>query len=186
MDDIKELLKDHVKRHSEYQIDNFIVGNQGDAWAQYKQALREIEGRYEQVISLKERIELDDIKAKPFRRFYFTRRGAVKARIEKRVRARARLALDDNLKQTQRELDRFVKLAKALKEKIGEVDEIRRHELEIKSWFAKARKMAAVDLLTGGLNKSTVDLIFALPRDDRRRVMVEIANRPDPLKMLDL
>ena len=44
---IKNLLKDYEGCHSDFQIDNFIIGSQGDAWAQYKQCLREINGRVE-------------------------------------------------------------------------------------------------------------------------------------------
>ena len=49
--EIKKLLNDHQELHSEFQIENFIIGNQGDKWAQYKQSLREIKARYEKLES---------------------------------------------------------------------------------------------------------------------------------------
>ena len=48
---IEKILVDHQELHSDFQIDNFIIGSQGDAWAQYKQCLREIKARVENIES---------------------------------------------------------------------------------------------------------------------------------------
>ena len=46
--EIKILLNDEELNHSNFQIENFIVGSQVGKWAQYKQCLREISSRFEQ------------------------------------------------------------------------------------------------------------------------------------------
>ena len=180
--DIEILLKDFETKHSEYQIDNFIIGNQGGIWSQYKQALREIHSRYNSLISQKEELELFDLK-KPWR-WPFGRR----AEIKKARRKRSRLAMADGISETARELNRFVKLAMALKKALGDLGNGKREILEADSWRQKALRMAGIDILVNHrIGQSTMELILALPEKDRTGVLLILSpdSKPDPFKLID-
>ena len=85
------------------------------------------------------------------------------------------VALIENIKETQRELDRFVVIAKRLKDKLGEISLERRNELELESWREKARRMAAVEIMTMGRpSKSTMDFILSLPQADMSAILIEL------------
>ena len=180
---IAVLLSDLEKYHSNFQIDNFIVGNQCCAWSQYKQALREIHGRYETLISQKEDLELNDLKT--VWRWRFGRR----AQIKQNRRKRNRQALVDSIAETERELNRFVEIAVKLKKEIGGLGNGKREVLEANSWRQKALKMAGIDLLVNGrIGQPTMELILALPEKDRRGVLGILSPeaRPDPMKLIGL
>jgi hypothetical protein len=175
---IKYLLGDYRSAHSEFQINNFIIGGEVDDWARYRQALREIDARYKSLISKKDDLELFDLKKKWFR-------FGKKARIEKRIRQRMRDALLNGIQETERELKIFVEIALKYKEKFGDIDHIKRQILEADSWRQKAIKMAAVDLIVGGrLSQPTVGLILSLPQKDRENVLTKI--KTDPHKLIGL
>jgi len=182
-DKIKDLLKDYESRHSEYQIDNFIVAAQGDNWSMYKQALREIASRYESLLSQKEDLELYDLQIKfywPFGR---------QAEIKKKRRIRHRAALVESVRETERELGRFVVIATQLKEVLGIVNSEKRKKFEAGSWCQKAIRMSALDLLVNrGISHATMDFILKLSIKDRRKVinMISPAANPDPLKLLGM
>ena len=125
---IKNLLKDYQPKHSQFQIDNFIIGNQGCNWSKYKQALREIDGRYNSLIGQKEDLELFDLKR--VWRWPFGRKAQIRAIRRKRDRQ----TLADNIAETERELRRFVEIAVKLKERIGKLDYEKRKVLESDSW----------------------------------------------------
>src|SRR5512139_1594951 len=52
---VEKLLADYRPEHSEFQIENFIVGC-GHPWGQYKQALRELSARHSAVLESSEQI----------------------------------------------------------------------------------------------------------------------------------
>ena len=183
-DKIELLLQDHVPGPSAFQVENFIVNASGsDCWSQYKQALREIQGRYETLINQKEGLELLDLK--PGWRWPFGRR----AQIKENRRKRKRQSLIDNIAETERELNRFVELAVKLKEQIGDLENGKREMLEANSWRQKALKMAGVDLLVNGrIGQPTMELILSLPEKDRSGVLTILSPqaKPDPMKLVGL
>jgi hypothetical protein len=182
-DTIQTLLKGYQPSHTQFQIDNFIIGNQGCDWSQYKQVLREIDGRYKTLIDAKEGLKLFDLKI--IWRWPF---GRV-ARLYKYGRKRNREAMVESIAETERELKRFVELAIKLKEKFGEIDEQKRAVLEADSWRQKALRMAGIDLLVNGrIGQPTMELILALPKNDRVGVLQMLApdSKPDPMKLIDI
>ncbi len=182
---IDELLKDYQGRHSTFQIDNFIIGKQGDRWSRYKQALREISNRYQSLMDLKEDLELFDM-ARCWRwRSLFGKR----ARIWKKRRIRSRAAMVENISETERELKRFVWLATKLKRDIGNLDKEKRAVLEADSWRQKSLRMAGIDLLVNGrIGQPTMELILALPVREQTEVLGVLAPdaKPDPFNLIGL
>ena len=181
--EIKGLLKDHRARHSEFQIDNFIIGSEPCAWARYRQSLREIDSRWGLLVSSREELELFDLSRD--RGWPFGRRA--KIRLSRRKRSRA--ALVKNIAETERELERFVEIAIQLKDEIGPVENGKRELLEADSWRQKAVRMSALDLLVNrGISHTTMDFILKLPIKDRQMVINVISPdaNPDPLRLLGM
>jgi len=172
---IENLLKDHQGHHSNFQIENFIVGCSGDAWAQYKQALREIESRYEIILDARTKLishkkSMQKIKRslngdKRKIKSYGLRVGAYRKELE-------------NAQDVKRELKKFVELAVRLKSEIGEVDSKKRQALETKSWKNKGVRMAAVDVLaTGAISHQTYDFIFSLPKESQLELFKALSTK---------
>ena len=178
---IEKLLDDYQQYHSEFQIDNFIIGKEGCNWSKYKQALREIDSRYKSLISQKEELELFELQKS--RCWPFGSRFKIMAARRKR----ARLAMIDQISETERELNKFVKIAVKLKEEIGDIGNGKRELLEADSWKQKALKMAGIDLLINGrIGQPTMELILALPEGDRFEVLGRLSpdSDPDPMKLI--
>ena len=174
-DVIKGLLKDHQPAHSEYQIDHFIIGKSGDAWAQYKQCLREISARWDSLQTLREDLELLDAESG----FEFWRlKKPSAARIAAARKDRRRAALLQSVATTERELEQFVDRAQQLKAAIGDVDDVRRGQLERASWYATARKTAAVEMFCAGtVSKPTMEFILSLTPNERFLILQELKKR---------
>jgi len=180
---VDTLLSDYQSRHSDFQIDNFIIGKQGDNWSMYKQCLREIHMRSTSLVTLKEDLELMDIE-----RWKWKFSISKKSKIRKKRRARVRNELVKSINETERELKRFVSLAKKLKRKIGELSYEKRAVLEADSWLQKARRMAGMDMLInrGQISQTTLEMIVALPPRERKSILYEIANGPDPNRLIGM
>jgi len=177
---IKDLLEDFEPAHSEFQLNQFIIGGEVDAWSKYKQALREIDSRWVSLARQKDELELFDLKKSGFG---FGR----KARIKNRIRNRARKMMVRGIFETERELDILLELAVGLKEKLGTIDSEKRAVLETGSWKRKALKMAGVDLITTGrLGQATFNLVLALPKEDRLSVLSQLKQGSDPFKLIEL
>lgn len=179
---IKSLLKDHQKSHSEFQIRNFIIGGEADDWARYKQALREIDGRFKTLENKRDELILFDLKKS---RFGFGKKN----RINRRIRSRIRDGMIDSLKETERELEILVNMAVELKKKIGDIDPVKRKALDSCSWKTKALRMAGIDFITQGrLSQPTVGLILSLPGADRQEVLDQLKpdNRKNPLDLIGI
>jgi len=184
LNNIDELLKNDLEnRHSNFQISNFIIGKQGDPWAQYKQCLIEIKGRLDNLEKLKEDAEILKIKMEE-KRFYFpTKNNVIKKRLRKRRADRQLQNILSDIIGTEREMEAFINLAKKLKEEIGELTEEKRYQLETKSWAAKGLKMAAIDILASGrISNQTYDFLFALPKES----MVDIIRKLSSKKPMEL
>ena len=158
MPKINELLKDYRELHSEFQIDNFIIGSQGDAWAQYKQCLREIKSRRDTLSGDYAKLKAIEHMAK--KRFFITSKSMAKTKI---VREQIKPLLYA-IAERERELKRFMEIATELKKNIGELTEEKRARLEADSWINKGRRLAAIDILCmGRISPQTADFILSLP-----------------------
>jgi len=177
---IENLLKDKQGHHSEFQIENFIVGGEGDSWAQYKQSLREIESRYETILSEREALIIEKKRIENFKKDA----NGNRAWYNEKIRAYHKRL--ENAKDVKRELYKFVDLALKLKEEIGEIYFEKRHQLESESWTAKGIKLAAIDFLTSGrLSAQTAEFILSLPKKSQVEVFTKISSNK-PFKLLGL
>jgi Mg/Co/Ni transporter MgtE len=179
-DRVEKLLSDFRPEHSEFQMENFIIGG-GHPWGQYKQALRELSARHNAMVESGEQIrKLKDEIARA-RRHWFNGRSVIE--IEK---------LLDNAKRERkskaREYLTFYRIARDLKRTLGEISPQRRRELEAEMWLDKARRMAALDLMTnGGIQRQTAEFLTSLPREQRREIFRELMpeNRQKLLMILE-
>jgi hypothetical protein len=178
---VERLLADYRPEHSEFQIENFIIGAQGNEWARYRQALRELASRHDGFIESGKRIaELGEQIERERRRWF----GRGKAKQLERERG----GLKKQRKSKAREYCSFYRIARDLKRRLGEISAERRRELEAEMWIDKARRMAAIDLLSiGGLQRSTVEFITSFPRELRRQIFLDLRpeNRQKLLSILD-
>jgi hypothetical protein len=174
---IDKLLADHQELHSNFQIENFIIGSQGDQWAQYKQCLREIKVRrdtlkddYGKIAALSH--------ARKKNNFALTKKQKAKrAAIVRQVNA-----LMGTISERERELKRFVVMATGLKKQIGEITDEKREQLEAQSWAAKGRKLAAIDLMAyGRIQTQTLEFIFSLPAPGTKKLLSEFCIKAPPM-----
>ena len=171
--DVEKLLADFHPEHSEFQMEHFIVGTNAHPWERYKQALRELSARHGGMLQSGEGIRtLEAEIARRGRWYRFGKRRGIAA-MEKKL-----AALKEERKSKAREYVTFYRIARALKKKIGQVTPDRRRELEAEMWLDKARRMAALDLISiGGLQRQTAEFIASLPREMRRSVLADL--RPE-------
>ena len=195
--EIKILLNDEELNHSNFQIENFIVGSQVGKWAQYKQCLREISSRFEKLQNIRDDAQLNRIEATNvglWKRLIFflwrlRKNNRLKMEIGRRRMARKSERFAKEIYHLERELACFVAIAKRLKADIGDLGNGKRELIEADSWRQKALKMAGIDLLVnGGIGQSTMELILCLPEQDRQGVLKMLAPnaKPDPFKLIDL
>ncbi len=185
---INKLLNDFQSYHSSFQIENFIIGSQGSEWFQYKQCLREVRSRTESIESAKDELALSKIGRKSVaRKIKLVFIGQIRKQMFLKNEKRRAAELVENIRETKRELNRFVELAWELKKKIGELDEIKRQRLEADSWIEKARQMAAIEIMTmGGLSKTTMEFILSLPKESRRGILIELKSiKPETILQIE-
>ena len=181
---LKKLFEDHQLYHSEFQQDYFItVRGGGTEYGMYKQALRELHKRYrglKELYSEKEliQVDIDELAERKVKDKYEKRRNEIK-------HAQKIMAMEDmdkNIEDTEREFKRFYQQAISLKEKIGDLTDIKRNALDKDMWIYKAKEMAAIDFVTSGrITKGTYELISAMPKEMRKDVLVQITNHNELL-----
>jgi hypothetical protein len=180
--EVEKLLMDFQKYHSEFQIDNFIVGAEVDDWARYKQCLREINSRSLQIKSLDQKVELARLELKALKRtrfFCFSKLQKLKHkfRVENGIRA-----IKENRNEAQeldRELKRFLELAIELKKQFENLTPEKRSDLEARSWFSKARRLVLIDSICNGgtPTERTVDFILSLPIEMQNEILIEYQSK---------
>ena len=88
-----------------------------------------------------------------------------------------------NLAEREREFARFYAQAAALRDRIGPINDGRRAELEAEYWAYHARKRAALDLRASGrLDRSTLEMLWALPGPMGASVCPDIGGGPETLE----
>lgn len=182
---VNMLLRDYRPEHSEFQIENFIIGAQGDEWARYRQSLRELSARHMGMVESGKELVRINIKLKRLRGSWLYRivgRKKIISLEEKRRELKLMRA------PKLREYFALYRIAVQLKRQIGEIGNERRRQLEADMWIDKARRMAAIDLLSiGGLQRSTVEFISSFPRELKRVLLSDLRpeNRQKLLSILD-
>lgn len=180
---IENLLKDRENRHSDFQIETFIIKAKVDTWAQYKQCLREISARYESITKKENMEKAISAGIKKDMRFKLWRFLRSKLFAWNGSMLGIRLP-DGNIDDLKAELDCLVKIAKKLKADLGEITPEKRYKLESESWKAKGLKMAAVDILaTGRISNQTYDFILSLPRRSQIEIFEKLSSSP-PMRLL--
>jgi hypothetical protein len=173
--EIKKMMVDHRELHSEFQIDHFIVGSQGDRWAQYKQCLREISGRLENIRIKKAEGKLLKLDISRWHFCWPSRYYRARAKAMRQEKIKRLAAINDIISEYERELSRFLILARELKECFGSITKEVRDRLELDSWTAKGRRMAAIDrILTGGISHQTFEFILSLPLKSQNSILDKI------------
>lgn len=163
--------------HSEFQIDNFIVGRGNfTPYARYKQAQREADkrerGADELLLAIDDLIlDIEALQA----RWCFTRTGSRRRDNElKRKRlalAGARRAFEVN----EFELQRFRELAETARKELGELSPERAAELDAEMWESKLRAMVATDLIVHGrLSGPTLELLVSVPPEMRQPIIEDM------------
>lgn len=180
---IKRLLEDYQELHSDFQIEYFIIGSQGNAWAQYKQCLREIKGRLQSIAGDKAQAKILEIELKQKKFFWPSRLNREKNKLDKKSKELRISLIYDTIKERERELDKFVEIASRLKAKIGSTNTEIRRELEAEMWIDKGRKMIIMDRLMGGLRPQTIEYVLSLP--NAGQFIVDLLNQDfDHIKLL--
>jgi hypothetical protein len=175
---ILELLADHQRFHSTFQIDYFITAESGGTvYGMYKQALRELDKRYRGLFGagglLHDREDLTDELAELGGRWWTRISRRRHARVQRQLRRKeaASVELDQVIHDSAREFLRFYQQATALKEQIGELTHERRDELDRDMWRHRLKKMAALDIaVTGVPSSNTLEAITATPLDWRTAI----------------
>lgn len=182
-----EMLRDHRKYHSSVQIESFILEahSRGTWWGLYTQALREISGRVRNIrrslIELRKKaLEIDDVGTQPDRELCELDMQGIR----------------DGVLDTYRELQLFIMHAQYARMQVekargippgGEIDEDLRHELEMEAWCAEVRRRATLESVVGGRpGRATMELVFALPKDERDAALAELKSGEFHFSKLDL
>jgi len=173
---LNNLLADHEPGHSDFQIDNFILGSPecGTTYGKYRQVLRELEGRRAGLIGLyldreEAQINIDELEAAADE--MGQRRRAI-------ALMRARISLDNlqrGIVHTEGEFRRFYAHAVALKKILGTLTPERKRTLDLEMWQHKARCSAAMDWnIYGRLSTDTLRLAMMMPPDMRPEFLSEL------------
>jgi len=182
--DIDTLLNDHQMYHSDLQMDGFITaGNGGTEYGMYKHALRELYKRTRGLRELyiaKERtlIDIEEKEAKKTEGFASRRKRLdlleLNGRLEETIR---------NIRDTEREYQRFYSQAYSLKQRLGELTTERRKQLDCEMWVYNLKSKMALQLLCGGrISPDTIELVHALPLTQKREALA-VLNDPETLKI---
>jgi hypothetical protein len=178
---LKELLNDHQLFHSEFQQDYFITGLSGKTlWGMYKQSLREL---YKRTRGLREsycdreklEVEIEqqyEIANK--KKDYYKAKFAA---IEYKRKTMQLEELNRVIKDTEREFKRFYQQALSLKEKLGELTEDKKKELEEETQIFKIKEMICIDLRTRGmLSNVSYERINAVPYKIKKKILDDISS----------
>ena len=76
---------------------------------------------------------------------------------------------------TKREFINFYRQVVYLKEKIGDLTDEKREQLDMEMWLFKIKEMACIDFVTSGrLRNSTFEFLHSLPKELKLKVLPEI------------
>jgi len=167
-----ELLVDFEPLHSSFQIDQFIILSNGlTVYGCYMQALREIACRVATLVEVTtpaESLRFKESKSKEvdsWGNFDFE---------QSRVNA------------LWKELIQLIERAVSFKKVLGCLTPERRAKLERELWFHRAKRAVAIDFLTDGrLTRSTLELIWAIPIEDRSDLLKAISEQRSQSELIN-
>jgi len=177
---INDLLKDHAAGHSDFQIENFIVGSEAHPWHRYKQCLREIAGRKESIELGEQEIRYmdEDIrrlkKWDKFNPFFRKKRTRMIA-----ILMAKRKAGSKSIKNNARELHIFVESAVTIRESFGfeKLSIEKKRYLEADAWREKAKWMICLDMFCfGNISKATLEFTYKLPKAVKRELIMQLSD----------
>ena len=192
---LSTLLLDHQKYHSALQMDSFITTRAGSyhPYGMYVQCLRELNGRY---YSLRQKyIEDEEIEVKELalrsriRRWCWTLRQRLSRRLlelELRKLAIAREGSAQGRADKEREFKRFLAQALVLKERVGDLSEERREELDRDLWVCRLKQKLAIDLIREGVPSSTFyEVLPTLPGSMRVALWKALADPKETVEWFE-
>ena len=188
MKPLEELFRDNQSSMSSFQHDWFVtVRAGGTLYGQYKQALRELHGRFRgsmdtEIKMERLRIEIEELQNEMDHEEDHTfnyRKLAVDLKEKTMHLYEYQRQQEENL----REFVRFYQQACWLKEFVGQLDDKKRRRLEEDLWIYRIKEMACIDYVsTGGIRNTTYEFMNALPKKLRLKVAEEIH---DPKELSD-
>jgi len=173
---LNELLKDYNPKHSRYQISNYIIALNGrTTYGQYKQVLRELFPRVNNITQAIAEINIIEQEIEIAKEPSFENFGN-KYKIEKIKQDRKHVQLKqqkDHLRIQLNEFKEFYSIALQLKDKLGELTEERKEELEKEYWVTTFKERIALELACNGMvSQHTLETILAMP--ERTEIFVHI------------
>ena len=164
---LNKLLKDYNPKHSRYQISNYIIALNGrTTYGQYKQVLREIFPRVNNIAQAIAEIKIIEQEIELAKEPNFENFGN-KYKIEKIKQDRKYVQLKqqkDHLCIQMKEFKEFYSIALQLKEKLGELTEERKEELEKEYWVKTFKEKIALELACNGIvSQNTLETILSMP-----------------------
>ena len=160
-DTLRSLLATYRPFHSAHQIDHYIVARAGGTpYGMFKQAVRELRGRWQGLCTLY--IEREEMRRKDT-----PTNDLERARHQMQVEG-----VEVQIRDTEREFRRFYAHAVKLKAHLGELTDERIDALETEHWMHKLKQQAALDLLSEGrVKRDTLELLMALDPETRSPIM---------------
>ena len=165
-DTLRSLLATYRPFHSAHQIDHYIVARAGGTpYGMFKQAVRELRGRWQGLCTLY--IEREEMRRKDT-----PTNDLERARHQMQVEG-----IEVQIRDTEREFRRFYAHAVKLKAHLGELTDERVDALETEHWMHKLKQQAALDLLSEGrVKRDTLELLMALDPETRSPIMDLLAS----------
>ena len=180
---LKTLLDDHQTGMSQFQDDYLVTTRAGGTlYGQYKQSLRELYKRFRGLRELTSnnarlQVDIEELEWK-------IKTGIVAdfelKRIEIDYKEKVMLMEESQraISDTKREFMRFYQQAACLKEKIGDLTDEKRHQLDMDMWEFKIKEMAVIDWIsTGRLRNSTFEFLHSCPKEMKKRLADTISLR---------
>lgn len=175
---LQDLLQDHRLYHSEFQQDYFITTRSGGTtYGQYKQSLREVYKRFRGLKGLYHeremlQVDIDELEEKILNEDNYNKFEQRRNKLNSEKKQLDMIELNKNIEDTEREFKRFYQHSASLKEKIGELTDEKRNQLDKEMWIHKLKEMAATDLISSGrLKNTTLELINSVPLKDRYELL---------------
>jgi len=141
----------------------------------YHQALRELSGRHDEMVSMCEQIKYlkAEIRMQNEKLFFVIPRFWHK-RSTKELESDLK-KMFRSIKSKSREYLSFYRAARELKKVIGEVDSDRRKQLDAEAWYQRALNLAAIDFLSiGALQRSTWEFVLSFPDEIRSKILFNL------------
>lgn len=167
---LNNMLSDNKGSHSDFQIDNFIATSNITDYGNYKQCLRELNGRQSNLLNLYHEKEKNQIKRDKLKHLANTLTDEFDLReneLELKMLEYNMGSFDVRFNEALNEFNRFFIHCKKLKEKIGELTEERIMQLEREYWIEKLKQSATFDVVTTNrISKGVLEALVKLDKKD--------------------